>query len=69
MNELVTIKGNEAFTDSLVIAEGARIEHESVMRMIEKYDQKLSRLGRIRFSDLKSGNSMGGRPIKVAELN
>lgn len=69
MNELVILKGNEAFTDSLVIAEGAKIEHESVMRMIEKYDQKLSRLGRIRFSDLKSGNSMGGRPIKVAELN
>lgn len=69
MNELVTLKGNTLFTDSLQIAYGAQIEHESVTRMIEKYKQKLSRLGKVRFSDLKSGNSTGGRPIKIAELN
>lgn len=69
MNSLVKIKGDDLFTDSLIIAEGAEIEHESVMRMIEKYKSKLSMLGKIRFSDLKSGNPLGGRPIKIAELN
>lgn len=41
VNSLVTIKGNKLFTDSLIIAEGAQIEHESVIRMIEKYTDKL----------------------------
>lgn len=69
MNELVVIKGNDLFTDSIQIAFGAEIEHESVIRMIDKYNYKLSRLGKIKFSDLKSGNPLGGRPVKVAELN
>jgi phage regulator Rha-like protein len=69
MNELVVVKGNELFTDSMVISEGACIEHESVMRMIDKYNSRLSRLGKIRFTDLKSGNSQGGRPTRIAELN
>lgn len=69
MNELVILKGNDLFTDSQKIAFGAKLEHESVIRMVEKYSGKLSRLGRIRFSDFKSGNSLGGRPVKIAELN
>lgn len=56
-------------TDSVKIALGAELEHESAIRTIDKYSQKLSRLRKMRFSDFKSGNSLGGRPIKVAELN
>jgi phage regulator Rha-like protein len=69
MNELVIVKNNEIFTDSLVIAKGANIEHESVIRMIEKHTTRLSKLGKIRFTDLKSENPQGGRPVKIAELN
>jgi len=69
MNKLVIVKGDDLFTDSLIIAEGAEIEHESVMRMIEKYKSKLNMLGKIKFSDLKSDNPLGGRPIKIAQLN
>lgn len=69
MNELVNIKGNDLFTDSMKIALGAEIEHESVIRMIDKYDRKLSKLGKMKFTDLKSENPFGGRPTKIAELN
>jgi len=69
MNELVVIKGNDLFTDSMKIALGAELEHESVMRMIDKYNERLSKLGMMRFTDLKSENPLGGRPIKLVELN
>lgn len=69
MNELVIVKGNDIFTDSLIIAEGAKVEHESVLRMIDKYAEKLNQLGKIKFTDLKSENPLGGRPSKIAELN
>lgn len=69
MNELVVVKGDSLFTDSVKVSIGAEIEHESVIRMIDKYSHKLSILGRVEFSDLKSENSLGGRPAKVVELN
>jgi phage regulator Rha-like protein len=69
MNELVTIKGNEVFTNSILISEGANIEHSSVTRLIDKYSDKISKLGNIRFTDLKSENPLGGRPQKIIELN
>ena len=69
MNELVIVKGSNIFTDSLIIAEGAKIEHESIIRMIGKYTERISKLGNVRFTDLKSENLQGGRPTKIAELN
>lgn len=69
MGELVVVKGNDLFTDSLSIAYGAEVEHESVIRMVDKYNQRLSMLGKIRFTDLKSENPLGGRPVKIVELN
>ncbi len=69
MNELVVLKGDDLFTNSIQIALGAELEPESVMRMVDKYNYKLSKLGAVRFSDFKSGNPLGGRPIKVAVLN
>jgi len=69
MNELVVVKGNDLFTDSIKISIGAEIAHESVVRMIDKYNSKLSMLGRMKFSDFKSENPLGGRPTKIVELN
>lgn len=69
MNELVVVKGNDIFTDSMIISQGAQTEHESVIRMISKHSGRISKLGKIRFTDLKSENLQGGRPIKIAELN
>ncbi len=67
MQELVKIIKNEAFTDSLVIAEGTGNQHESVTRLIKEQWKRIEKFGEIDFSDLKSGKR--GRPIKVYKLN
>ncbi len=72
MNELVTIRGNDCFTNSLVIAEGTHNEHKSVIRIIDTHKKHFERWGKIYFSDFKSTNYLGdlrGRPTKVAFLN
>ncbi|MBP1925863.1 phage regulator Rha-like protein [Sedimentibacter acidaminivorans] len=37
MNDLVAIKGNDVFTDSLVIAEGTNNKHISIKELINDY--------------------------------
>lgn len=72
MKELVFVRGKEAFTNSLVVSEGTENEHRSIIRLIQKYTERLERWGKIKFVDLKSGNKNGdfrGRPTVVAELN
>ena len=69
MNNLVRVKGNYIFTDSLIIARGTNNQHESVIRILDTYKKKFAQMGVLRFSDLKSGNPSGGRPTKVCELN
>ena len=69
MNELVTIRGKDVFTNSLVIAEGTQNQHESVIRLIDTHKKHFERWGAMRFSDLKSENPLGGRPTRVAFLN
>lgn len=69
MNELVTLKGNDIFTDSMVIANGTGNQHKSVISLIKKYISKFEKFGTVRFSDLKSTNSKGGRPTKICKLN
>lgn len=71
-NKLVAFKNNQLVTTSLVVAEGTKSEHESIMRLIQKYQAEIERWGQIYFSDLKSGNKRGdlrGRPTRFAYLN
>lgn len=65
--QLVTLCGNNAFTDSMVIANGTGNQHESVVTLIKKYQTDFEDFGNIEFSDLKSGKR--GRPTKLAKLN
>lgn len=67
MNDLVKLKGNDVFTDSLVIAQGTGNEHESVVSLIKKYESHFRRFGGFEFTDLKSGKR--GRPTRVYSLN
>lgn len=67
MNSLVSLKGNDVFTDSLVIANGTKNEHESVAALIKKYTTDFEDFGRVDFTDLKSGKR--GRPTRVYQLN
>lgn len=73
MNELVAIKkikGKEnAFTNSIIVANGTGNQHKSVSRLIHKHMKRFERWGVVEFSDFKSLNSKRGRPTKVALLN
>lgn len=53
--KLVAVENFQAVTTSLIIADGTDNEHESIMRLIQKYQDKFERWGQIYFSDLKSG--------------
>lgn len=65
-NKLVTIQGNETFTDSMIIANGTNNQHESVVRLIKEQKRRLEIFGKIDFSDLKSGKR--GRPTRIYKL-
>jgi phage regulator Rha-like protein len=69
MNELVVLKGNDVFTDTIKIARGTENQHPSVIKLVKNYRNTLERWGVVRFSDLKSINPKGGRPTKIAHLN
>lgn len=69
MNELVMVKKDEAFTDSMIIANGTDNQHLSVMRLVKKHLKRFEKYGRVEFMDLKSKNPKGGRPTKIAQLN
>ena len=69
MKELVFIRGEKPFTNSLVIAEGTDNQHESIIRLIRKHLDRFERWGKIKFSRVKNENPLGGRPTVIAELN
>lgn len=69
MKNLVTLHGKNIVTNSLIIAEGTDNEHRSIIRLIQRYEEKFNRWGKVRFVDLKSENPLGGRPTTVALLN
>lgn len=68
-NQLVTLQGNEAFTDSMVIAKGTNNQHKSVVSLIKTHWKRLETFGGIGFVDFKSTNPLGGRPTKIYQLN
>ena len=69
MNELVYLKKDDAFTDSMVIANNTDNQHKSVVAIIKKYRKDFEDYGRLEFIDLKSTNPKGGRPTKIYQLN
>ena len=69
MNELVYLKADDVFTDSMILAEATENQHTSIVRLIKSKRKRLERFGTLRFMDLKSKNSKGGRPIKCYLLN
>ncbi len=61
MNEIVILKNNEVFTDSLIIAHGTGYEHHTVTRKIRNYLNDFKELGNL---DTVSKYT-GGNPIKL----
>lgn len=66
MANLVELKGNDVFTDSLVIAEGTGVQHQSVKRMILKNEKDLKDFGTL---SILNRESTGGRPEEIYRLN
>lgn len=69
MGEIVYLRRNDAFTDSMVIANATNNQHKSVVKLIKQHMDYLEKFGRVEFSDLKSLNPKGGRPTKIYHLN
>ena len=71
MNELVILKNNDVFTDSLIIAKGTDNEHNSITRLIRNFEDDFKDFGKILFLDLKSRNKIEtrGRKQKIYILN
>ncbi len=66
MNDLVALKGNDVFTDSLIIAEGTNNKHQNVKEMIKKYEKDLKDFGTLHVLNVES---TGGRPEQYYQLN
>ena len=54
MSGLVVLKNNDIFTDSLVIAKETDNEHESIVKNLMNYYDKIKSIGDLDFSDFKS---------------
>ncbi len=66
MNNLVIVKRNDVFTDSLVIAQGTKIAHRRIKDAIRKYENQLKTFGLLGAYQTKS---TGGRPEEIYTLN
>lgn len=71
MNQLVKIKKNDVYTDSLVVANGTGYEHHSITRKIRDCEKEFLELGKILFMDAPSINKTEkrGRKQKIYLLN
>jgi len=54
MKELVIVKKNEVYTNSLVIAEGIERNHVSVTRNIQRYNKDINDLGKVELAVIPS---------------
>lgn len=57
MNNLVILKNNDCFTNSLVISKGTKNKHRSIQRLIEKYKNVFEKFGKVRFEITPSGKT------------
>lgn len=64
--QLVILKGNDVFTDSLIIAEGTGNQHESVQRRIREYEKEICTFGKLGF---KIRPMESGQEQKIYQLN
>lgn len=70
MNNLVILKNDTPLTTSEIISFHTDVRHESIFRMIKKYEDDLNEFGVIGFEIEKpKKGSKGGQPKKYAYLN
>ena len=66
---LVEIRGQQATTTSLAIAEGCGLSHQSVIRLIRKYASDFAELGRVDFEIRPFETEGGNQEREIAILN
>ena len=69
MGEVVYLKRNEAYTNSLMIAEGTENQHRTVQRLIQKYESDFAEFGQVRFEMRAVKYARGTNQQKVYLLN
>lgn len=69
MKELVLLKNDEAFTNSLIIADGAGIEHRALIQLISSHIDDVSEFGRVTFEMLPFETNGGTQKVKMCNLN
>ncbi|MDE6425125.1 MAG: Rha family transcriptional regulator [Ruminococcus sp.] len=69
MYELTFNYKDKAFTNSLIIAQGAKVDHRSTYLLIEKYKTELEEFGRVSFQMTPFETKGGVQKIKVYRLN
>lgn len=63
MNEIIKLTNGQPVVDSLTIADGAQIEHASVMKLTRKYEDDFNSFGRVGFERIPRAF-----PIHVAHM-
>lgn len=69
MNQLVLMEHNEPMTTSLIIADGTKNQHESVMKLFKTHEKRFFELGISRFEIRKTKSGKRGRPVEYVALN
>lgn len=73
MNKLVFLEPNDIeeipFTTSKVIAENGKVQHHTITKLIQQYENDLKEFGVLRFDIDKPTGPKGGRPEKTYQLN
>ena len=60
---------DEAFTDSLILAKGAGVEHSSVIKLITNHIDDVSEFGRVGFEIRPFETNGGVQKVKICRLN
>lgn len=68
-NQMVVNYKDEAFTDSLIIAQGTGVEHSSVIRLATNYKNELGEFGRVGFQIVPLETKGGIQKVKICRLN
>ncbi|MBN2545717.1 MAG: Rha family transcriptional regulator [Spirochaetes bacterium] len=69
MNNLLTVKRDEIYVSTNIIANELKREHRTIYKLVETYEKELKTLGVLAFEMLKPKTKKGGAPLKVYYLN
>ena len=69
MHDLTFAYKDEAFTDSMILAEGAGVEHRAVIQLINSHKEDIEEFGRVTFEMRPFETNGGTQKVKICRLN